>query len=428
MRRKGRLFSMIYSYEAKDETGNTVKGQLEGENERLVASRLRDMGYFPMRVAPGLSMRATGGGTLGLTAQQSVLPGQIAIWNQPREHWFKRGVLFPLWTGVSLPDVAFFYRQMAAMVNAGVPIYRALTSIEEQTRSGLLKKAIHQIGQHVQAGGSLTDAFAQFPYIFTDLQRAMIGVAEQTGGLDIMFGRVSDYVEREHALRQMIKRETFYPKMVLVLSLLLPSLYLFVPGQGGPTAYFHTAVAPLIAILGGIAGLYTLGRYTMQSQTMRLCYDTIKSHLPYFGSTVRMLSLAKFARALAALYSAGVSVQSALLTSAEVAGNAYLAAGMRRAAEALVGGASIGEAFQAARVFPPMVTSMVSTGETTGSLDAMLEKAADYYEGEAAVRLHKSAQVLGVLALLVAAVVVGYEVIKFYTGYFGNIMNAADGP
>lgn len=420
---------MIYQYEAKDETGKTVTGHLEGENERLVASRLRDMGYFPMRVArQNMPVRSTGGGTLGIASTQlSAMPGQIAIWTQPKEHWFKRGVLFPLWTGVSMPDVAFFYRQMAAMVNAGVPIYRALTSIEEQTRSGLLRKIVHQIGEHVQAGGNLTDALAQFPYVFTDLQRAMIGVAEQTGGLDIMFGRVSEYIEREYALRQMIKRETFYPKMVLVLSLLLPSLYLFVPGQGGPAAYFHTAVLPLIAIVGGIGILYTVSRYAMQSETLRVAYDAIKSYLPYFGSTVRMLSLAKFARALAALYSAGVPVQNAMVTASEVAGNAYLAAGMRRAAEAMVGGASISESFHAAKVFPPMITSMVSTGETTGSLDAMLEKAADYYEGEAGVRLHKSAQVLGVLALLVAAVVVGYEVIKFYTGYFNNIMSAGDG-
>lgn len=416
---------MIYSYEAKDETGNTVKGQLEGENERLVASRLRDMGYFPMRVAPHAApLRSSGAGEL--TAKLSVLPGQIAIWNQPKDHWFKRNVLFPLYTGVSLPDVAFFFRQMSAMINAGVPIYRSLTSIEEQTRSGLLKKVIHQIGEHVQAGGSLTDALAQFPYIFTDLQRAMIAVAEQTGGLDIMFGRVSEYIEREYALRQMVKRETFYPKMVLVLAFLLPPLYLLVLNQGA--AYFNTAILPIIDILAGVGIIYTVGRYSLQSYTFRVMYDTFKSHLPYFGNTVRMLALAKFARALAALYAAGVPVQNALVTASEVAGNAYLGAGMRRAAEALVGGASIGEAFQSARVFPPMITSMVSTGETTGNLDAMLEKAADYYEGEASVRLHKSCQMLGVLILLAVGAYVGYVVIKFYVHYFNGLMSAGDGP
>jgi type II secretory pathway component PulF len=415
---------MLYSYEAKDEAGKTITGQLEAESERLVAGHLRDMGFFPMRVsaqrsaAAAVSLR-----NVGYVARESVIPGQLSIWNQPQETWLKRNVLFPVWTGVSQPDLAFFYRQVAAMVNAGVPLYRTLTAIQEQLRPGLLKKTVSQISDHVQAGGTLTDALSQFPYIFTELHRAMIGVAEKTGSLDIMLGRVADYIEREYALRQMIKRETFYPKMVLVLSLLLPSLYLFVPGQGGPMAYFHTAVAPLIAILVGLGAFYVTGRWSLQSETIRLAYDTIKSHLPYFGNTVRMLSMAKFSRAFAAMYAAGISVPESLLTASRVSGNAYLGQGIRRAAEALIGGATITEAFQSARVFPPMVTSMVATGETTGSLDAMLEKAADYYEGEAGVRLHKSAQVLGVLALLVAAVVVGYEVIKFYSGYFNGLLN-----
>ncbi|HEX5322925.1 MAG TPA: type II secretion system F family protein [Capsulimonadaceae bacterium] len=417
---------MLYSYEAKDEAGRTITGQLEAESERLVAGRLRDMGYFPMRVAV-----QRGGGAavslrdVGVIARQSVIPGQLSIWNQPQESWFKRNVLFPLWTGVSLPDLAFFYRQLAAMLNAGVPLYRTLTTIQEQLRPGLLRKAVYQISDHVQAGGTLTDALGQFPYIFSDLQRSMIGVAEQTGGLDIMLGRVSDYIEREYALRQMIKRETFYPKTVFVLAFLLPPLYLLVLHQGA--TYFQTAIEPILWFLTGMATVYVTGRYALRSETMRLVYDTCKSHLPYFGNTVRMLAMAKFARAFAALYSAGVSVPESLTTAARVAGNAYLAQGIRRTAEALIGGATITEAFNAARVFPPMVTSMVSTGETTGSLDTMLEKAADYYEGEAAVRLHKSAQMLGVLFLLAAGVYVGFKVVQFYSGYFNGLLNAGDG-
>src|SRR5579883_645179 len=118
---------MIYSYEAKDETGKTITGQLEGENERLVAGRLRDMGFFPMRVAPQSGSAAVSLKNVGYIARESVVPGQLSIWNQPQEHWFKKNVLNPIWTGVSLPDLAFFYRQVAAMLNAGVPVYRTLT-------------------------------------------------------------------------------------------------------------------------------------------------------------------------------------------------------------------------------------------------------------------------------------------------------------
>lgn len=411
---------MQYTYEAKDTTGQTIRGTLEAESERMAASRVREMGYYPMRFAQvnGAAQRAA----MPVGAASDYLTR--AANSQPRMsvgEAMMRSVVYPIVTGVSLKDLALFYRQAAAMINAGVPVQRTLTTIEEQTASGTLRRMLHRFSQHVLAGGMLSEVMSQYPHIFSELQVEFIASGEQTGGLGDMMIRLADYLEQDYALRQMVKKETLYPKFVLVMTFLLPNLFIII--VSGMQAYIQEAVMPLVYLVACALGLWAAFRYAMRSMAFRFVVDTIKSYIPYFGLTVRMLAIGKFCRALAALYSAGVLLPTGMEISARVAGNQYIATLIMRAVAAIKSGLSIADSFRASGVFPPMFISMVGTGEQTGSIDEMLHKVADFYEDEAKLRLHQSIVMGTQLFFLLVGLIVGIIVIRFYTGYFSQIMS-----
>jgi type IV pilus assembly protein PilC len=385
---------------------------------RIVPSR-------PLTVAPvqhqngalGTSFAegVAGGAFASSTLQPSTL---TAVGPTPGEHWITRHLIYPIWTGVSLKDMAVFYRQFSAMIGAGVPIYRTLEVLRGQVPAGVLRKALHRISGRVEAGESISGALSEFPYLFPPLQRAMIAAGEETGNLDVMLVRIAEYLERDFNLRNMIKRETLQPKLTLVLSFLLPPLFIAV--MHGVQAYLTAVVLPMVEIAIAALGFYIAGRFALQSATVAYAYDTIKAFIPYFGKTVRMLAIAKFSRAFAAMYAAGVPIPHGLMTSAEVGGNRYLAAAIGRARTAIQGGASLTDALRGTGVFPDTFLAMVGTGEVTGGLDLTLTKLADFFEDEAAVRLHQSVIALNTLFFLGVAAWVGYEVVTFYEGLYNG--------
>lgn len=400
---------MIYSYEAKDQSGRTVTGSLDADDERMAATLVREQGYFPMRLL------AQGGPSGAGTAPAGYAPR--AATQQAQGNWLLVHLIYPLWTGVSLGELALFYRQFGAMLRAGVPIYQCLTSLIAQTRNTSFRSRLQSISDTVQRGGLLSEAMGQFPWIFTDFQRAMVVAGETSGRLDLMFARLAEALEMELAMRRTIRRETFYPKMVLTAVLLVPPLPLLV--LGGLRPYLLHVVPTLVCVGAAVLGLSALNRYGAQA---RGPYHAFLAHLPHIGGTVRMIALARFARTLASLFAAGVLVPKALQSAAEACGNAFLGGRIVRAIPRIMAGAGVTEALSATGVFPPMVVSMLGTGEQTGSLDMTMDKVAEFYEQEAMLRLHQTCVVIGVIALLIAAAAVFVTVLRFYTGYFGNLL------
>ena len=394
---------MIYSYEAKDEAGRVVTGALDAHDERTAARLVRDLGYFPLRLAPSRLVSSP-------MPQERMQQGGLGQW--ARENFW-----YPLWSGVGLADLAICYRQWATLLRAGVPLARSLAALGAQSRSAALRKSLHAIGETVRQGGTISDGMAQFPWIYTDLHRAMIRAGETTGGLDTMFGRLADSLEQEMALRRTLKRETFYPKIVIAGSFLLPPLFYLVLGQ--VHAYVQSAVMPLLSLLGIGAGLFVVQRL---GSRQRRGYDALTANLPGMGGTVRMVALARFARALASLYSAGVGMPQAIRIAADVCGNAFLGGKMLRAVPGIQAGQDIADALARTGAFPPMVISMIQTGEETGELDAMMDKVAEQFEQEAAVRLHKAGVTVGLVVLGIAAVMVGVEALKAF-GVYGQGLN-----
>ncbi len=440
-----------FTYQAKDVTGQTIQGSIYAENERAAAGQVRELGYFPMRVAMGGASVESGMVQPSPMVQQQQaesavtdpfpLAGRFLREETPKVRpygsWFERAFIFPVYTGVSLRDLSMYYKQFGAMLNAGMSIVRALATLREQSQ-GMLRIVSVKMSKHIEAGGQLSEAMAMFPHIFSRLQCSIISASEGTGALDVMMYRLSEYLEQDYQLRQTIKKETFLPKIQFAATFLIPTLVIAV--VQGVTSYVNQAVLPLVRIIAELAIAYVTGRYLLSfsvgtdpntgfsRRPFAVIYDTIKAHLPYFGTTVRMLALAKFSRALAALYSGGVLIPRAVETSAKVAGNEYLGYMMGTAVPKMMAGEGLTESFRSTGVFPPMFLSMMGTGETTGGLDVMLDKMAEFYEAESKVRLHQSVTAFSVLSTLAAGAIVGYVVVQFYAGpgYAGQI-NALTG-
>jgi len=420
---------MLYSYQAKDQSGRTITGALDAETERQAAQEIRDMGYFPMRVAPqqggaaalnppqksfsdNSQNRSALNGSSGMLPRSKMSPGL----------WLLAHLLFPLFSGVSLRDMALMYRQFAAMLGAGVPIYQCLTSLTQQSTNGVLRGHLRKMTARVQEGEMLTSVMADTPWIFSDFQRAMVSAGELSGRLDTMMDRLSSALEQEYTLRGKIKSEMVEPVVTLLASFLLPPLVLVVVAND-LHAYLVQAVYPLLETAAVLLAIYVVGKLLSQ---FKFVFDAIAYSLPGIGGAIRMISLARFSRAFASLYAAGVGIPETIRFSAAATGNEYLSRRMISAIPAIMGGRGIAESLQATRAFPPMVVSMLSTGEQTGGLDMTMDKVAEYYEQESVLRLHQLTVTLRTVALLFIAVRVTMILISFYGGYAGQINHEMD--
>lgn len=428
---------MLYSYQAKDQSGRTVTGALDAETERQAAQEIRDMGYFPMRLAP-----QQGGATFSpqpnlsqpnipqTSYQERSLASGAAVAQSRRTMspglWLLAHLVFPLFSGVGLRDIALMYRQFAAMLGAGVPIYQCLTSLTQQTGNGVLRGHLRKITARVQEGEMLTTAMADAPWIFTEFHRAMISAGEVSGGLDIMMSRLSAALEQEYTLRNSIKREMTEPALTLVLSFLLPPLVLVVVAHD-IHGYLIQAIYPLLELAGAVLGVYVVGRLLSQ---FKFVFDAFIYSLPGIGGAVRMISIARFSRALASLYAAGVGIPEAIRFSAAATGNEFLKRRMISAIPSIQAGRGIAESLAATRVFPVMVVSMLQTGEQSGGLDMTMDKVAEYYEQESIVRLHQICLTLRTVLTVVIGIRVLLILIAFYGGYFSKMNDMAnpDGP
>jgi len=419
--------AMIYSYQAKDRQGRTVTGALDAPDERQAAHEIREMGYFPMRVA------AQAGAVGGYDGASGYVPvaagtGYAAPAAPPISvgRWLLVHLVYSFWTGVGLRDLALMYRQFAAMLGAGVPIYQALTTLSAQTSNTALRRALGQIAARVYNGEKLTLAMAEIPWIFTEFHRSMVYAGEQSGRMDVMMNRLSLALEQEYTLRSIIKKETRNPAFALLASFLLPDLVDLVV-KGNAKLYFHDAVLPLLYVLMIALAVFVA---TKLLSRFKFFYDSLVAHLPPFGSAVRMVALARFARVLSSLYAAGLPIPEILKGAAAATGNAYMERRMISAIPAIEGGHGLTEALRATRVFPPLVLSMLATGEQTGSLDMTMDKVAEYYEAESITRLHQMAVALGAFATMLIGIRVAMVLAKFYTGYLDKMQEMAnpDGP
>lgn len=345
----------------------------------------------------------------------------------------KRNVLLtnllgPLINRVPLRELSFFFRQFGTMVEAGVPMVTTLQTLSGQSRHFKLKKLLMEMSRVVDSGLPISAVMQRYPEDFSPLVISLIRAGEEGGFLGQSARTVSEYMDHEMEIRNLYKRETFMPKLYIFASILvigganliISSLKLS-GGLSSPLNNIQTwyVLAPIII------GLFLFFRVGLSFYYLKLAWDAFILYIPYLGKTVHQFAMAKFGRAFSALYKGGVPITKAVLLSADASGNEWIRSRIYPAIKSIEGGAGISDTLAATHVFSPIVLNMMSTGESTGSLDQMLTKMSEFYEEEGKLRAKQTANVVGVLVMLGVGCYIGYIVITFYVGYFQAIFREA---
>ncbi len=392
----------IYNYRAKSRTGAVVTGTVDADSESRAAALVREMGHLPMEIKPLTQRRPS-----------STEAGSVLV----------RHLVYPLWTGVNLRQLVFFYRQLATLLGSGMSLSEGLRSVGGRT-GGRLGRLIDEIDAHVQRGGRMSEVIERHPRVFSRLQLSLIRVGEAGGLLEQMIDRIASYLEYELSVRRMIGKMLVYPVLVLFFAFAayvgIPHITLIVEkGLGDFLAAVWPAVrVTLIWVITAVVALKLL----FQFDSVKLVWDSIKVQPPIIGSTARKIAMSRFSRALALLYSAGMPIGESVFVAAEASGNLYIAAGIKHAVPAIQSGHGLTESLAKTGAVTSIVLDMLSTGEKTGSTDAVLQKVADYMDDEADATIHKLGMALFVFMILVAAVVVGSIVINFYMNMAANVL------
>lgn len=396
-----------FLYKARRPDGSEVSGELEGDSEQLVVARLREMSFVPLEV----SKKSAG------------MKREITI-GQPK---------------AKLKDMAIFSRQFATMVNAGLPILRAMAILADQTESPPLQKALVKVRTDVEQGASLSGAMAKHPKIFNNLYVNMVKAGESGGVLDSVLGRLADQIEKDVALRGRIKSAMTYPVVVLFMVMFIMSaMLLFVVPQfatiyaslgstlPAPTQLLlnmsHALISYWYIILLFDVGAFFGFRAWKKTESGREAIDRFKLRVPVFGPLFQKTAIARFALTLGTLLKSGVPILQALEIVSETVNNKVVSKAVLDVQASVREGESMAKPLSTHAVFPPMVVQMIAVGEETGAVDTMLEKVADFYEEEVAVAVDSLTALIEPLMIGVIGGAVGASVIALYLPMF-NIIN-----
>jgi type II secretory pathway component PulF len=383
-------------YTAKDQAGQEVSGAVAAQSEQIAVAQLHQAGYFVTDIRPELRLAPRAG---------------------------PPSTLQRAFHGVSSGDLAIMFREMATMIGAGMSMVRCLDVLEQNTSKPQLRAAIRSMQAGVERGEPLSAHLRHHDAIFPEISVATVEAAERSGRLDEMFRMLATYMEYEHEIRQTVRRETFYPKIIaaFIVIVLLVLIGLSVWQSGGS---WFLAVVAILGLIGlGVSGTWLGLRMLSTSTYARQTWDAVKSSLPIIGKTVRRLAMSRFARALATMYEAGLSLPEGVRLSARACGNHYIAVSLDACVEHMRRGMKLSEALAATRVVPNTVLQMVVTGEESGQLGTTLSKVADYYEDEAKTAIHSMCVSILPVCLVVFGAIVLFMAIQFYLSYATGMLN-----
>jgi type II secretory pathway component PulF len=334
----------------------------------------------------------------------------------------------PLVMKVPLSDLMFFFRQLATMLHAGVGMVQSLDTLVGQTRDPRLKMVVREMSQHAKEGRPMTAGMQRYPEVFSPLMVSMTRAGEESGSLESILRQVADYIEKEIQLRSLLRKLTIYPKLVLVASIfIILGANMFIAWMGKDDRIYSPLTNPVVwmFIVPLVVLLFLFFRVGLANARVKHNYDQFLLALPYLGTTLHQFSMAKFGRAFAALHRAGVPMHRAIKLAADACGSEYLRSRMYPAARDLEEGQGITETFAKTGAFSPVVLDMTRTGETTGQIDQMLDRLADFYEQDSEVRAHATANIFSVVVLVCVGIYVAYVVITFFLTYLARIQDVA---
>src|SRR5215212_9230966 len=338
---------------------------------------------------------------------------------------------------VKLSDLVVFSRQLATLVNAGLPIVRSLYILSEQTENKQLKDVVAQVRKDVEAGLSLSEALEKHPEVFSRLYVEMVKAGEIGGMLDGVLLRLADQLERDQELRRKVKSAMAYPTIVLAFATLAASFMLIfiVPVFAtmfedlGGTLPLPTRICMAISnILASIWGVFVYAgmalavvmflRWKKTEQGRKVWGRAVLRIPAKIGDVVRKVALARFARTLATLSAAGVPILQSIEITATSSGNWVVEKALLKSRDAVREGIPLYKPLEGEPVFPPMVTRMIAVGEETGDVDGMLTKIAEFYESEVDAAVKALTSIIEPIMIVVVGAIVGGIVISMYLPMF----------
>jgi type IV pilus assembly protein PilC len=416
-----------FSYVALDPRGKEITGVLESESTTAAVSRIREMGYFPTNVAEAdkASAKKKGKGS-GPAGQGGGKAGG------------KRGLgsieLKFLSSGkVKSKTLTAITRQLATLIDAGLPLLRGLDVLRKGEKNPTLKRTLQQLADSVEAGSTFSEALAQHPKIFNRLYVNMVRAGEAGGVLDVTLGRLADFQEKAQRIKNKVISAMVYPAVVICVALAIVSFLMIVivpkfqdifadlleGAQLPPLTQFVMAVSNLVQhqillVAGVLVGLWIAIKAIGKTVKGRFYLDMLKLHAPLFGQLIRKVGIARFSRTLGTLIASGVPILQALNIVRETSGNAVIAKAVSQVHDSVKEGERIVQPLEASGVFPPMVISMVDVGEETGALPDMLMKVADVYDDEVDNAVSAITSLLEPIMIVFLAVIVGTIVIAMF--------------
>ena len=399
----------VYEYTALDRAGKNVVGIIDADSNVAARQKLRASGKYPVEVKE-TTAKAKSESAAGFS-----LPS--------------------LFNRITPDDIHALTRQLATLLNAGIPLVGALDALMEQTTSPPLKKIIAQIKESVNEGNSLTVSLTRHPKLFSNIYINMVRAGEASGSLDVVLDRLAEFGEHQQALKGRFQAALVYPIFMAIigtgvlfflLSFVVPNLTRIFTEMKQvlplPTtiliwfsdfmrSYWWAILVVIVAIIIGI-------REFIKSPKGRHIWDTLKLHLPVIGQINRKIALSRFGRTLGSLLQSGVPLITSLQIVRNIVNNVLIGAVIDEAMEDIQAGKSLNLALSKSIWFPPVFRQMVSVGEQSGDLEGMLHKVADAYEREVETRITGMTALIEPIMILFMAAIVGFIVISILLPIF----------
>jgi type IV pilus assembly protein PilC len=398
------MATSVFTWEGKTRQGTVQKGELAAASKEEVLTLLR---------------------------KQNILP--IAVNAKPRQINFNMQFGQPK---VTDKDVVILTRQLATMIDAGLPLVQCLDILGSQTENKTLSAAVVQVRSDVESGSTFADALKKHPKIFDSLYVNMVAAGEAGGILDTILQRLATYMEKFAKIKRQIKSAMIYPSVILFVAISVVALLLVIVvpmlanmfAESGQALPLPTQIVIAVSnflqgwgglgLLVGIIGAFVgLKQFRKTEKGLRIT-DAIALKVPVAGSLIQRVSVAKFTRTLGTLMSSGVPILEGLLIVSRTAGNKVVEDAILTTRTSVSEGKTLAEPLAKAKVFPAMVVQMISVGEATGALDNMLNKIADFYDDEVDSAVSALTSMLEPMLMIFLGTTVGFVIVAMYMPIF----------
>jgi type IV pilus assembly protein PilC len=400
-----------YAYKALNNEGNEIFGIVQADSQALAINDVRSLGLYPTQVRE---------------ARKS---------DERKARREKKGLNDLYFGGVKTKEICTATRQLATLIDAGLPLLRCINVLIAQLKACKLRDILREISGDIQSGSTFSDALAKHPKQFDRLFVNMVRAGEVGGMLEVVLNRLADYMERRQALKRRVRGALIYPIAVLVIAAAIVMFLLikvvpvfaeifeeFGAALPAPTQFLISAGDFMVyswwKLIIGLNATIVGFKLAFKSKAVKRVNDRIVLKIPLVGDLVTKVAVARFARTFGTLLTSGVPILQALKITRETIGNEVIQNAVDKVHDSIKEGDTIAAPLDEAKVFPPMVVNMIDVGEETGALDAMLMKVADIYDAEVEAAVEAMLALMEPMIIIVLGGIIGFIVVSLYLPIF----------